>query len=47
MDECGGLRDWTNNNQILQVVVFIKEGKINDAEVADLIKQVPIFRKLQ
>ena len=47
MDECGGLRDWTNNHEIVQVVVFIKEGKINDAEVADLIKQVPTFRKLQ
>ena len=47
MDECGGLRDWTNNHEIVQVVVFIKEGKINDAEVADLIKQVPTFRKFQ
>ena len=47
MDECGGLRDWTNNHEIVQVVIFIKEGKINDAEVADLIKQVPTFRKFQ
>ena len=47
MDECGGLRDLNNNHEIVQVVVFIKEGKINDAEVADLIKQVPTFRKLQ
>lgn len=40
MDDCGGLR---NKNEILQVVVFVKQEQIDDAEIVNLIKQIPVF----
>lgn len=46
IDECGGIRDWNNNHELLQVAVFVKCEEINDAEINNLIKQLPTFHKL-
>jgi len=46
VDECGGLRNLENNHEIIQVVLIVKQEKVDDVEIADLIKELPIYNKL-
>ncbi len=43
IDECGGIRDRANNNEIVQIAVIVKEKEINDEEINNLIEQLPTF----
>ena len=46
LNECGGLVDQHNNYQIVEVVVVCKMEEVGDAEIDNLIKKLPTYRKL-
>ncbi len=46
IDECGGLRSWNKNKELIQVVVCVKVEKVDNDEINQLIKELPKFNKL-
>ena len=46
INECGGLVDLHNNCQIVEVVVVSSVEKVGNAEIDNLIKKLPTYKKL-